>query len=72
MKKKLSAKRKQQAAEEEESKEESKKEEDEVEEEKKYDFSRCDFPMAYSDRELAKHWFEFNDTVVKPVMPGEL
>ena len=71
MKKKLSAKRKQQEETKEESKEESKEEEEE-EEEKKYDYSRCDFPMAYSDPELAKHWFEFNDTVVKPVMPGEL
>ena len=31
-----------------------------------------DFPIPYSDIELAKHWFDFNDSMVEPIMPGTL
>ena len=28
--------------------------------------------MPYSNKENANHWFEFNDSSVKPIMPGTL
>ena len=41
-------------------------------EKKDLDFSLCDFPIPYSDIELGKHWFDFNDSTVEPIMPGQL
>ena len=37
-----------------------------------YDYTQCDFPLPYSDIEVAKHWFDFNDSTVEPIMPGTL
>ena len=36
------------------------------------DFSLCDFPLPYSDVELTKNWFDFDDSTVTPIMPGTL
>ena len=36
------------------------------------DYTKCDFPIPYSDIELGKHWFDFNDSTVTPIMPGQL
>jgi hypothetical protein len=36
------------------------------------DFSLCDFPLPYSDAELTKNWFDFDDSTVTPIMPGTL
>ena len=36
------------------------------------DFDKCDFPIEYSDKALVKNWFCFDDSVVKPIMPGTL
>ena len=36
------------------------------------DYSKCAFPIPYSDPELGKHWFDFNDSAVEPIMPGTL
>ena len=32
----------------------------------------CDFPVPYSDKNLARNWFNFNDSTVTPIMPGTL
>ena len=32
----------------------------------------CDFPIPYSSPELATNWFDFNDSTVRPIMPGTL
>ena len=39
---------------------------------KDLDYSKCDFPVPYSNRENLKHWFNFNDSSVEPLMPGSL
>ena len=36
------------------------------------DYTQCDFPLPYSDIELGKHFFDFNDSTVDPIMPGQL
>ena len=36
------------------------------------DYSRCDFPVPYSEARLVENWFEFNDATVKPIYPGQL
>ena len=36
------------------------------------DYDLCDFPIAYSKQSLVQKWFEFNDSTVRPVMPGAL
>lgn len=37
-----------------------------------YDYSLCDFPIAYSESRLVENWFEFNDATVSPIRPGDL
>lgn len=36
------------------------------------DYDLCDFPVAYSKPSLVQNWFEFNDSTVRPIMPGTL
>lgn len=36
------------------------------------DFSKCDFPVPYSDPAVVTNWFDFNDSSVEPIMPGTL
>ena len=36
------------------------------------DFTKCDFPLPYSDKRLIEGWYEFNDATVKPITPGTL
>ena len=37
-----------------------------------FDFDLCDFPLPYSRPELVQNWFDFNDSTVRPIMPGTL
>jgi len=32
----------------------------------------CDFPLPYSERRLVEDWYNFNDSTVQPIRPGEL
>ena len=36
------------------------------------DFSKCDFPIPYSEKSLAEDWYEFNDSAISPIQPGVL
>lgn len=36
------------------------------------DFSKCDYPLPYSEHRLLEDWFEFNDSSVVPIYPGTL
>lgn len=36
------------------------------------DFSKCDFPIAYSSKRLVQDWYEFNDSAIGPIQPGVL
>lgn len=36
------------------------------------DFSKCDFPIAYSEQRLVDNWYEFNDSTVVPIQRGVL
>lgn len=36
------------------------------------DFTKCDFPIPYSEKRLVEDWFEFNDSSVTPIYPGIL
>ena len=36
------------------------------------DYSKCKFPIPYSDDRLVDDWFEFNDSTVTPIQPGTL
>ena len=36
------------------------------------DYSKCDFPLPYSDKRLIQGWYEFNDATVNPIAPGIL
>ena len=40
--------------------------------EKDLNYDMCDFPIPYSCPELATNWFDFNDSTVRPIMPGTL
>jgi len=37
-----------------------------------YNYDKCDFPIAYSEKRLVEGWYDFNDSTVKPIMPGTL
>ena len=36
------------------------------------DFSKCDFPIPYSEQRLVEDWYEFNDSTITPIHPGLL
>ena len=36
------------------------------------DFTKCDFPIPYSEQRLVEDWYEFNDSSVTPIYPGTL
>jgi len=36
------------------------------------DFSKCDYPLPYSEHRLLEDWYEFNDSSVVPIYPGTL
>lgn len=36
------------------------------------DYSKCDFPIPYSEQRLVENWYEFNDSSVTPIQPGVL
>lgn len=38
----------------------------------KYSFDKCDFPLPYDNKELAKNWFCFDDENVFPIRVGRL
>ena len=40
--------------------------------EQELDFSKCDFPIPYSEQRLVENWYEFNDSTVTPIYPGVL
>ncbi len=38
----------------------------------KLNFDQCDHPLTYSNKNLSKQWFDFNDTSITPIRVGRI
>jgi len=68
----MSEQQKKELEEEEKAKGKKKKKEKKEKEVVELDYSKCKFPLPYSEERLLEEWFEFNDSGVNAIYSGTL